>query len=116
MDLGVLYVQGNILEDATAVQILNDARRVSEEISTKQAVAEETQVCDTHTHTHTHTRMQHAETVRSRLRLDGLCACACLCVYVSVFTDQDRRRTAWFSALWGVQRDTVLLYCRFGSS
>ncbi len=35
--------QGNILEDATAVQILSEAKKVSDDITSKQAVAEETQ-------------------------------------------------------------------------
>ena len=35
--------EGNILEDATAVQILSEAKQVSDDITAKQAVAEETQ-------------------------------------------------------------------------
>ncbi|GAX77074.1 hypothetical protein CEUSTIGMA_g4520.t1 [Chlamydomonas eustigma] len=35
--------QGNILEDATAVQILSEAKKVSDDITAKQAVSEETQ-------------------------------------------------------------------------
>lgn len=42
--MGLNWPQGNILEDATAVQILSEAKRVSDDISTKQAAAEETQV------------------------------------------------------------------------
>jgi len=36
--------QGNILEDATAVQVLSEAKQVSDDITQKQAVAEQTQV------------------------------------------------------------------------
>ncbi|KAG2454516.1 hypothetical protein HYH02_000363 [Chlamydomonas schloesseri] len=36
--------EGNILEDATAVQVLSEAKRLSDDISAKQAVAEKTQV------------------------------------------------------------------------
>lgn len=35
--------QGNILEDETAIQILSSSKTLSEEISAKQAIAEETQ-------------------------------------------------------------------------
>ncbi len=35
--------QGNILEDATAIQILSEAKVVSNEISEKEVVAEATQ-------------------------------------------------------------------------
>ena len=35
--------EGNILEDAAAVQILSEAKQVSDDITAKQAVAEETQ-------------------------------------------------------------------------
>ncbi len=35
--------QGNILEDATAIQILSEAKAVSNEISIKQQAAEQTQ-------------------------------------------------------------------------
>eukprot|EP00198_Chlamydomonas_reinhardtii_P010624 XP_001699961.1 dynein heavy chain 4 [Chlamydomonas reinhardtii] len=35
--------EGNILEDATAVQVLSEAKRLSDDISAKQAVAEKTQ-------------------------------------------------------------------------
>jgi hypothetical protein len=35
--------QGNILEDASAVHILSEAKAVSDDITAKQAVAEETQ-------------------------------------------------------------------------
>jgi len=39
-----LALQGNILEDATAVQVLSEAKQISNDITQKQAVAEETQV------------------------------------------------------------------------
>lgn len=37
-------MQGNILEDVTAVQVLSEAKQISNDITQKQAVAEETQV------------------------------------------------------------------------
>ncbi len=36
--------KGNILEDETAIQILSSSKTLSEEISAKQAIAEETQI------------------------------------------------------------------------
>ena len=41
---GKIHLQGNILEDASAVQILKDAKEVSDDITSKQAVAEDMQV------------------------------------------------------------------------